>query len=284
MTGDIQISAEAIGGILFAIGAILTAYGYWLRARAKKIEAEAEQVKATAIERVNNSTAERNERQAIVDTLKQYSDLLRQQITINQQHKERADQMEATYQKRLADKEARDEANYHTLQQLQDRHHAETHGVLKRRFDTLDETLAALPAKLQEDNKAWVGTLVGELVAQLADRFAELTLSQEWYPFPDATDPEWREEFVKPLVGKVRVYRRPVLSDTSLMDVTLMAEGENIEVIQGRKKGWLVVRLLREKRAYYGWLPEHEVLTGLTAVRKTSEMAAVTVPAGGTPA
>ncbi len=280
--GGIQINAEVLNGVFLAVLGLVAAYAVWVRAkaktieaRAKTIEAEAANLNAQATKTLNDSVAELNERNTITDTLKQFSSLLNAQIVINQQLKERADQQEELYQKRLAEKEKRDEDNYRVLQQLQDRNHAEIHGVLKTRFDAVDATLASLPARLQEDNKTWVSTLVGELVAQMAEKFAEFTLSQEWYPFPDTNDREWREEFVKPLVGKVKIYRRPVMSDTSLTDVLLMAEGENMDIIQGRKKGWLVVRLLREKRAYYGWLPEHQVLTGLAAVRKTSEIAAV---------
>lgn len=290
--GGIQISAEAIGAILLGFGGVLTAIGIWLRAKAKVVESnakklagDAKKLEAEAQKTLNESQAELGERQAITDTLKQYSALLSQQIVINQQQKERADQQEETYQKRLQEKERRDEQNYRVLQQLQDRHHDELNGVLKRRFDHIDTTLAQLPGKLQEDNKAWVSTLLAELVAQFAERFAELTLSQEWYPFPDASDPEWREDYIKPLLTKVRVYRRPVLSDTSLTDVQLTMEGENVEIIQGRKKGWLVVRLVRDKKSMYGWLPEHEVLTGLNAIKRaTGEAAAVVLtPAPASP-
>ncbi len=265
--GGVQISAETIGAFLFALGGLLTAFAIFIRANAKKIEASAKVVAANASEIELRSTAakaaadaELAERQFIMDAHKR-------QIIINDQLAAQQRQEKELYEKKLADKEAQDESNYRVLQQTQDRIGQEIQGVLKQRFDSVDRKLDELPGKLQEDNKEWVKTLVGELVTQMAERFAEFTMAQEWYPFPDVNDPEWREEFVKPLVNKVRLYRRPVLSDASLTDASVMTTGETMEIIQGRKKGWLVVRLPRGTKALYGWLPEHEVLTGMNAMK-----------------
>lgn len=286
--GGIQISGEALGAILFAIGGLLTAAGLWVRANAKTVEAKAQVIQAQAQVTLRTAEAELAERLSITDTLKQYSSLLNAQIVINQQLKERADQQEETYQKRLQEKETRDESNYRVLSLTQDRIGQEIQGVLKKRFDTIDTTLSQLPTKVQEQNQSLVTnvfseiatTVFSELATQLADRFAEITMAQEWYPFPDSADPEWRDEYVKPLVNKVRLYRRPVLSDVSLTDVQISQQGESMEVIQGRKKGWLAVRLLRDDKtpAQYGWLPEHEVTTGVTAIKlATNEQKAVTL-------
>lgn len=289
----IHVSDEAVAAILFGIGGLLTAFGIWIRANAKKIEANAKKIEANAktiaasaktIEaeaetKVKEAEAEFAERMSVTDTLKQTGQMLQLQITINEQLKQRADAAEAAYQKRLDEKEKQDENNYRVLSQTQDRHAAEIHTQLRERFDIVERKLDDLPGKLQEDNKEWMKTLVAELVTQMAEKFAELTLSQEWYPFPDVTDPEWHEDFVKPLVGKVRLYRRPVLSEASVTDVIIRESGETMKVIQGRKKRWLLVRLLRENtEALYGWLPEHEVLTGLNAARRaTGEAQTVTV-------
>lgn len=274
--GEIHISDEAVAAVFFAFGGLLTAFGIWIRAGAKKIEANAKTVEAKAKATVTEAEASYAERVSITQTLNQYSALLQQQITINQQMKERADQQEMTYQKRLAEKEQQDENNYRTLSQTQDRHAAEIQTQIRSRFDAVDRKLDELPSKLQDTSKEWLQTMVGELVTQLSERFAEFTMAQEWYPFPDMNDPEWREEFVKPLVGKVRLYRRPVMSETSVTDAVLVATGEMMEVIQGRKKGWLIVRLQRNAKALYGWIPEHEVITGLNAVKlATNEQPAV---------
>lgn len=282
----IHVSDEAVAAILFAIGGLLTAFGVWIRANAKKIEANAKKIEANAktVEadaetKVKDAEAEFAERLSLSKTLTQYGELLQSQIIINQQQKERADAAEAAYQKRLEEKEKQDENNYRVLSQTQDRHAAEIHTQLRERFDIVERKLDDLPGKLQEDNKEWMKTLVGELVTQMAGQFADLTMSQEWYPFPDVTDPEWHEDFVKPLVNKVRLYRRPVLSEASVTDVVISAGGESMKVIQGRKKRWLLVRLTRDNtEALYGWLPEHEVLTGLNAARRaTGEAQAVTL-------
>jgi hypothetical protein len=144
----------------------------------------------------------------------------------------------------------------------------------------IETKIDALPGKLQEDNKQFVQTLVGELITQIADRFSEMTLAQEWYPFPDVSDPEWSEEYIKPLVNRVRLYRRPVSSDSSLTEVEIPATGTTMEIIRGRKKGWIVVRRTNGAKAEYGWLPDYQVLVGMQAVRRaTGEMAAVAVPA-----
>lgn len=275
----VQISSETIGALLFAIGGLFTAFAIFIRANAKKIEANAQVVAANAKEIELQATvakaaadAELAERTFIMDAHKR-------QITINDQLSERLTQEKALYEKRLEDKEKQDENNYRVLQQTQDRIGQEIQGVLRQRFDSLDTKIDAIPAKLQDGNKEWLQTVIGELVTQMAERFAEFTMAQEWYPFPDVNDPEWREEFVKPLVNKVRLYRRPVLSDSSLTDASVLASGETMEIIQGRKKGWLVVRLPRGTKALYGWLPEHEVVTGLNAIKlSTGEHHAAVIP------
>lgn len=272
--------------LLGALGFVLISLGIWMRANAKRIEAKAKEIEAKAkvlVEEAEQKTSDAEasyaERMSITQTLTQYSALLQQQITINQQMKERADQQEITYQKRLAEKEQQDENNYRTLSQTQDRHAAEIQTQMKHRFDAVDSKLDALPSKLQDSNSLLLNTAFGELAIQLRDLFAEFRLAQEWYPFPDMNDPEWREEFVKPLVGKVRLYRRPVLSEASVTDAVIVATGETMEIIQGRAKGWLIVRLQRNAKALYGWLPEHEVVTGLNAVKlATSEQPVVISP------
>lgn len=265
--GGVQISAETIGALLFAIGGLLTAFAIFIRANAKKIEANAKIIAANASEIESRATvvkasadAELAERTFIMDAHKR-------QITINDQLAERLTQEKALYEKRLADKEKQDESNYRVLQQTQDRIGQEIQGVMRQRFDLIETKIDAIPGKLQDGNKEWLQTIIGELVTQMAERFAEFTLAQEWYPFPDLNDPEWREEFVKPLVNKVRLYRRPVLSDSSVTDAAIVSTGETMEIIQGRKKGWLVVRLPRGNKALYGWLPDHEVTTGLNAMK-----------------
>lgn len=290
--GGIQISTESLNQLAVALAFILFGHGLLMRANAKKIEANAKKIEANAKEIEANANkinadatiakaeaeATAAERLSITQTLSQYSALLQQQITINSQAKERADQQEAIYQKRLLEKEQQDENNYRTLSQTQDRHAAEIQTQLKHRFDLVDRKLDELPNKLQDNSKEWLQTVIGELVTQLSERFAEFTMAQEWYPFPDMNDPEWREEFVKPLVGKVRLYRRPVLSETSVTDALIVVTGETMEIIQGRKKGWLIVRLQRNAKVLYGWLPEHEVLTGLNAVKLATNEVPVVQP------
>jgi len=284
---------EANGfGILMSILAIIgMGIGVWATRAKNESSAKLKEVEATSTERISvaeisvadaetarrEAEAQLAERQFIVDSHKR-------QIVINDQLNDRLTNEKELYEKRLADKEKQDEDNYQVLKKTQDRIGAEIQGVLKQRFDKIDNTLNDLPGKLQNDNKEWVQTLVGELVTQMAERFAEFTMAQEWYPFPDFNDPEWREDFVKPLVNKVRLYRRPVLSDASLSDVSIMPTGETMEIIQGRKKGWLVVRLPRGTKALYGWLPEHEVMTGVAALKRTTSEVPTTVSTSAIPA
>ena len=270
--GSVQISAETIGTLIGALGFILVSLGLILRANAKRVEANAKKIMAEAksIETEANvlstsAQAELAERQFIMDAHKR-------QITINDQLNERLDKEKRLYETRLADKEKKDESNYRVLSKVFDRHSQEIHDVLKKRFDRIDSTLAEIPSKILDGNKEWSQTMMGELAATLADLLATSMMAQEWYPFPDMNDPEWREEFVKPLVSKVRLYRRPVLSEASLTDAQILGTGETMEIIQGRKKGWLV----RDKKSMYGWLPEHEVLTGLNAMKlSTNEISIV---------
>lgn len=290
--GGIQISTESLNQLAVALAFIMFGLGLLMRANAKKIEANAKKIEANAKEIEANANkinldakiamteaeATAAERMSITKTLNQYSELLQQQITINQQAKDRADQQEAAYQKRLQEKEQQDENNYRTLSQTQDRHAAEIQTQIRTRFDGVERKIDALPTRLQTSNSQLLETAFGELAIQLRDLFAEFRLAQEWYPFPDMNDPEWREEFVKPLVGKVRLYRRPVLSETSVTDALIVATGETMEIIQGRKKGWLIVRLQRNAKVLYGWLPEHEVLTGLNAVKLATNEVPVVQP------
>lgn len=282
----IHISDEAVAAILFAIGGLLTAYGILIRANAKKIEANAKTIEANAktIEadaeiKVKDAEAEFAERLSLSKTLTQYGELLQSQIVINQQQKERADVAELTYQKRLAEKEKQAESNYRVLSDTQDRHAAEIQTQLRERFNIVERKLDDLPGKLQDTNAEFARTLAGELVTQFADRIAEMTLAQEWYPFPDVNDPEWRVEFVKPMVNKVKLYRRPVLNEASLTDAEIPQTGSSMKIIKGRKKGWIVVRRIGSTEAQYGWLPDHEVLVGVPAAKvATSELLATTSP------
>jgi len=275
-----HISDEAIIAAAMAVIGLLGAWNLRSRARTKVIEADAETIKADAQVKIKDAEAKLAESLSLTKTLAAVGDMLQAQITINDQLKQRADADVITWEKKLAEKEKQDEQNYRTLSQAQDRHAAELHTHFRSRFDVIETKIDALPGKLQEDNKQFVQTLVGELITQIADRFSEMTLAQEWYPFPDVSDPEWREEYVKPLVKSVRLYRRPVSTDSSLTDVEIPQSGTTMEIIRGRKKGWLVVRRTSGTKAEYGWLPDYQVLVGMQAVRRaTGEMAAVTVPA-----
>ncbi len=275
-----HINDEVIIAAAMALIGLLTALNISIRAKAKKIEADAETVKSDSQVKVKAAEGQLAEQLSLASTLKQFGDILQQQITINDQLKQRADADEVTREKKLAEKEKQADNNYHTLSQAQDRHAAELHSHFRSRFDVIETKIDALPGKLQEDNKQFVQTLVGELITQIADRFSEMTLAQEWYPFPDVSDPEWSEEYIKPLVNRVRLYRRPVSSDSSLTEVEIPATGTTMEIIRGRKKGWIVVRRTNGAKAEYGWLPDYQVLVGMQAVRRaTGEMAAVAVPA-----
>jgi len=282
----IHVSDEAVAAILFAIGGLLTAFGVWIRANAKKIEANAKKivanaktVEADAETKVKDAEAAFAERMSITEQLKQTGSLLQLQITVNSQLKERADAAEAKYQKRLEEKEKQDKNNYRVLSQTQDRHAAEIQTQLRERFNIVERKLDDLPGKLQDTNAEFARTLAGELVTQFADRIAEMTLAQEWYPFPDVNDPEWRVEFVKPMVNKVKLYRRPVLNEASLTDAEIPQTGSSMKIIKGRKKGWIVVRRIGSTEAQYGWLPDHEVLVGVPAAKvATSELLATTSP------
>jgi len=290
--GGIQISTESLNQLAVALAFILFGLGLLMRANAKKIEANAKEIEANAkkieanANKINldakiamtEAEATAAERMSITKTLNQYSELLQQQITINQQAKDRADQQEAAYQKRLQEKEQQDKNNYRTLSQTQDRHAAEIQTQIRTRFDGVERKIDELPTRLQTSNSQLLETAFGELAIQLRDLFAEFRLAQEWYPFPDMNDPEWRDEYVKPIVSKVRLYRRPVLSEASLTDVEIIQTGETMEIIQGRAKGWLIVRLQRNAKALYGWLPEHEVLTGLNAVKLATNEHPVITP------
>jgi len=281
----VRISDEAIGALLFAIGGLLTAFGIWIRASSKKIEANAKEIEAGAVAKASSAEAELAERLSVTNSLKQYGELLQSQITINQQLKERADQQETAYQKRLEEKEKQDENNYHVLSQTQDRHAQEIQTQLQNRFDRVEKKIDDLPGKLQADTKEWVQTIVAEVATQIAERFAEMTMAQEWYPFPDVNDPEWKEDFVKPLINRVRLYRRPVSSESSLTDAEVPQTGTTMKIIKGRKRGWLVVRRVGGSDTQYGWLPEHEVLVGMSAVKKaTGEAMAVAIPTQVIPA
>lgn len=289
VVAGLHISEEVIMGALLLIIGLLTSFNLILRARAKKMDAEAKRIAAYAkkIEdeseiKVKEAEAALSERLSLANTLNQYGDLLNKQIVINQQQKERTDDAERRWRKRLAIGERRAEQNYRVLSRTQDRHAAELHTHFESRFDGIEKKIDELPTKLQADTKEWIQTVVAEVAAQIAERFAEVTLAQEWYPFPDMSDPEWQAEFVKPLVNKVRLYRRPVSSESSATDVEIPQAGSNMKIIKGRKKGWLVVR--RDEGtiggAFYGWVLEHEVLTGMTAIKRaTGEAAAVAMPA-----
>lgn len=271
----------AVKILLGVISIVATIIGAWAMNSRVKTKADAEIKVAKVKDELSDSETARKEAEAELAERQFIMDNLKRQIAVNDQLSQRLEDEKTLYEKKLTDKEKQDESNYQVLKQTQNRIGQELHGVLVKRFDNIDKTLEALPAKLQDGNKEWVQTLVGELVTQMAERFAEATMAQEWYLFPDAFDPEWREDFVKPLVNKVRLYRRPVLSDNSLTDVTIMPTGETMDIIQGRKKGWLIVRLMRGTKALYGWLPEHEVTTGLAALKRaTSEaqVAAITNP------
>ena len=284
--GSIHISEEVIMATLMLLIGVLGTLNLRARGRAKMAEAKAEQLKAQARTimadadtKVKLAEAELAERLSLAKTLTQYGQILDRQIIVNQQNKERADASDVSWQKKLDEKEKRDESNYQTLSKTQDRHAAELHEHFKQRFDQIDRKVDDLPSRLADGNKEFARTIAGEFVAQIGALFNEVTMAQEWYPFPDVNDPEWQDEFVKPLVNRVRLYRRPVSSESSVTDIEIPQAGSNMKIIKGRKKGWLVVRRASDADSVYGWVLEHEVLIGMAAVKRaTGEALAVALP------
>lgn len=142
------------------------------------------------------------------------------------------------------------------------------------RVDTLDTSL-------QSWQKNSIQEVASEFAAVLAAKFQEKVFLQEQYPFPALDDPEWIEDFIKPLVSHVHVYRRPFANDTTRMTFELLAEGENISLYRGWRKDWLAVSFTRGRKGVFGWVQEHEVLVGLPAAKlATSETA---IPSSVTP-
>mgnify|MGYP000865273129 CR=1 FL=1 len=142
-------------------------------------------------------------------------------------------------------------------------------GRFVKRIDELD---ASLGTKSTE----WIQTVASEFAVTLANKFNEVIAQQSNYPFPTPNDPEWHGDFMKALVTHAHVYDRTIATEANRIGVEIATEGQNVELIRGWKKDWIGVRFVHNGKPIWGWVQEHEVVVGKTAVKlATSEVTVV---------
>lgn len=260
------------GSILIAVlGIVGIVVGAWAATKKDKSKADTEQLIAHARKQV--AEAETAQKKAEAE-IKERDDLFGMIKELTGQNKEQTKQG-AAFLDSLGKIREEKEADYQTLKNLNDTNTQIVIGeVQKVRSDVIAE-IRMLDSTIQTSKNNWVETVASEFAAVLASKFNEQMMLQTQYPFPSSSDPDWIEDFVKPIVNHAWLYNRPLASESTRSPVEIKIEGENLELIRGWKKDWIAVRFARGNKAVFGWVQEHEIRIGLAAIRSTGEMPVV---------
>lgn len=270
-----ELPSEIVLAVLGVLGTVIGAWGYSMR--------KAADARVTAVAaQLEDAETRRKQIEAEAAQAGALMQMFQQQIEINRQNADQA----KTWAQALQEKEDKDESNYKTLRLLQDentrylaqaivdgaretrkanedaaRQLAELIGDMSRR---VVQAVEALPPRLESSTQETMKAFAAEIGLVMAQQIALHQLGQDLAPFPDASDPGWIEETLKPLVpGSARLRKRPLFDDRALVmsDMAVIApEGEKVRLIRGRLKDWLIVmKPSASGLPAWGWLPENSV-------------------------
>lgn len=159
------------------------------------------------------------------------------------------------------------EADYETLKAIADTNAQIMVSEVQKSREAIISEIKALDTAIQISKTNTIEMVATEFAAVFASKLNEQMVLQTQYPFPSSSDPDWVEDFVKPIVSHSWIYNRPYATEDTRSQVELKNEGQNVELIRGWKKDWLAVRFVAGNKAVFGWVQEHEVRIGLTAIR-----------------
>jgi hypothetical protein len=270
----VDVPTEIMLAVLGVLGTLIGAWGYSMR---KAADARL----AAMTMQMEDAEARRTHMEAESAQAKALMEMFQQQIEINRQNAEQA----KSWVDALREKETKDESNYKTLRLLQDdntrylaqaikdsaresrkanedaaRQLAGLIGDMSRRIVDAVETL---PPRMEANTQEQMKGFAAEIGMVLAQQIALYQLSQELSPFPDASDPGWEGQTIRPLLPGLRLRRRPIYDDRALVagdGALIQGEGEAVRMIRGRLKDWLIVMKGASGSApTWGWVPEQAV-------------------------
>lgn len=140
---------------------------------------------------------------------------------------------------------------------------------------TLGQLLTAqqlLPAQIQQVNNEVIketATLVGaEIGAAIARELAMNKAERKLYPFPDAEDKRWRDDWIYPLVPDVILHKEAYFDDDMQLKKScsqIAPEGEKVRLIEVPDIEAIAVYKVQDGVPCYGWLPKRKVRIGQPA-------------------
>lgn len=248
--------------LLVAVIGLLLAAGYvmrrWADATLVKANADLEAVKSDAT------------------TMNSIMTALHEQVEINRQQNARDKRWRRIM---LEEREARREG-YNVIRGVQN----DTNTVLVNLYNAvqgqpdiivekLGTTLPAVMMGILEQTKVAyhqeMTSLVGELGEVLRQKLAFDRFSYETARFPAADDPEWREDWITPLVPELILHRSPSYDDDARLRkpcARINPTGEQVKLITGRYPEWLVVKKAEKvpdgDMECWGYLPANKVKLG----------------------
>lgn len=261
-----MITTEVLLALIGLLGSVLTGAAYIgkRRADARLKEADA-RVKSIEVE-LTDAVTKRQQSQAVSEQSAHLMDMFEKQIAINQQNAQQADR----WMSALREKESRDEANYNVLKRALDAHTGYLGGLVEANFKAVSiemkashqQTIAAIDAI---PNK--VTTPLADFIHEFAEKIATsvgaavaLQLSNRdignrpLYPFPDASEPNWREVWITPVNEHVALWRTWRLGDDTIssdLRAVLDAGGEKALINESVIERFIAVR---RSNGYYGWV------------------------------
>lgn len=264
-----MISNEVLLGLIGLFATIAAGWQYVARKKADidKLNSESrlKQVETDAQIKIDAARADLDERAFIREQLKA-------QIKLNEQH-----QLErAQYDKRLAEKETKDEANYRVVGNVQRDTNiqiANLVNAISTMNRSLIEKIDLLPSRITNGNAdsltSFAKSMAAETGAVIAQQFAIQNLDRDLFPFPDPEDPAWKEEWVIPITPEPTLHKQPYFNDAVKLHkpcAQIVPGGERVRLIRNRIKGWVTIYKQGDDAHCWGWLPEHCIKIGTMPV------------------
>lgn len=266
------MEANWVSVVIAILGIVGIVVGAWSTTKKNQSNAETEQLIADARKEVMSAETAQKKAEA---EIKERDDLFGMIKELTGQNKEQTKQGK-DFLDSLGKIREEKEADYQTLKNLNDSNTQIVVSEVQKAHSAVIAEIRALDTTIQTSKNNWIETVAAEFASVLASKFNEQMMLQTQYPFPSSSDPDWIEDFVKPIVNHAWLYNRPLASEGTRSPVEIKAEGENLELIRGWKKDWIAVRFARGNKAVFGWVQEHEIRIGLAAIRSTGETPVVT--------
>lgn len=152
---------------------------------------------------------------------------------------------------------------------------ANTYNTLRRietGVATTNERLNQLPNLIQaatNQSVTDIGASMGaEIGAAIARQFALKNAERTLYPFPDAEDKRWRDDWIIPLVPDLILSKQPYFDDDVKLKKScskILAEGESVRLIEEPDIDAVAIWKEQDGVPCYGWLPRNRIKIGQPA-------------------